>query len=72
MDSYTLTAKLERFEGTLAVLSHEMLVEFRWPIKNLPENIKPGEMVQFKVVTSKTEEEEQYERMRRLLEELIN
>jgi hypothetical protein len=72
MDSYTLTAKFERFEAIFAVLSNETIGEFRWPIKNLPENIKPGEMIQLKVVTSKVEEEEKYERMRRLLEELIN
>lgn len=72
MDSYTLTAKLERFEAIFAVLSHEMLGEFRWPIKNLPENIKVGDVVELKAITSKIEEEEKYERMRRLLEELIN
>lgn len=71
-NSYTLTAKLERFEERFAVLSNETLGEFRWPIKNLPENLTAGDMVQLKVVTSKTEEEEKYERMRRLLEELIN
>lgn len=57
---------------TFAVLSNEMLGEFRWPIKNLPENIKIGDVVELKAVTSKIEEEEKYERMRRLLEELIN
>lgn len=66
------TAKLERFEGAFAILSNETLGEFRWPAQNLPENIKIGEIVQLKIVTSKMEEEEKYERMRRLLEELIN
>lgn len=71
-DSYTLTGTLSRFEERFAVLSNETLGEFRWPIKNLPENLTAGDTVQLKVVTSKVEEEEKYERMRRLLEELIN
>lgn len=69
---HELTAKLERFEGAFAILSNETLGEFRWPVQNLPENIKIGETVQLKMITSKIEEEEKYERMRRLLEELIN
>lgn len=67
-----LTAKLERFEERFAVLSNELLGEFRWPIRNLPQRIEVGEMVQFKIATPKVEEEEKYARMRRLLEELIN
>lgn len=71
-DSHTLGAKLERFEERFAVFSNETLGEFRWPIKNLPENLQAGDTVHLKVVTPGIEEEEKYARMRRLLEELIN
>lgn len=69
---YSIGAKIERFEGQFAVLSNELIGEFRWPIKNLPDNIHLGDTVALNVTTDKIEEEEKYARMRRLLEELIN
>ncbi|MBI2639055.1 hypothetical protein HYW83_05705 [Candidatus Peregrinibacteria bacterium] len=69
---FSLSARLVRFEDRFAVLSHEALGEFRWPIKNLPENLKIGDSVTLKIATPKIEEEEKYGRMRKLLEELIN
>lgn len=72
MESYSIAAKLERFEGAFAILRNETLGEFRWPVANLPAALKVGETVTLKIITSKQEEEEKYERMRRLLEELIN
>lgn len=71
-DTYTLVAKLDRFDDRFAVLSNDSMGQFRWPIKNLPENIKPGELVYLKVTNGMIEEEEKYARMRKLLEELIN
>lgn len=69
---YSLAAKLVRFEDRFVVLAHEALGEFRWPIKNLPENLKIGDTITLKISTPSGEEEEKYMRMRRLLEELIN
>lgn len=69
---FSLSVKLIRFDERFAVLGHEMLGEFKWPIKNLPENLKIGDMVILKVNTEKTEADEKYTRMRKLLEELIN
>ena len=71
-DLYALRVILERFEARAAVLSCPGLGQFKWPIKNLPENLKPGDDVTLKIVTTKTEEEEKYSRMRKLLEDLIN
>lgn len=71
-DSYTLGAKLIRFEERFAVLQSEHLGEFKWPIKNLPENVKVGETVFLRAITPSVEEDEKYARMRKLLEELIN
>lgn len=72
MDQHVLTAKLTRFEDVFAVLINETAGEFRWPIKNLPDNVRIGDSVQLAVRTAKAEDDEKYERMRKLLEELIN
>ena len=82
-DRYKIEAKLMRFEERFAVLAvgggaiadasqTESQLEIRWPIKNLPENIRLGDTVYLKIKTQKMEEDEKYTRMRRLLEELIN
>ena len=71
-DFYSLTAKLERFEERFAILTNENVGEFRWPIKNLPENVKIGDTVVLKVSTQQLENDEKYIHMRRLLEDLIN
>ncbi len=69
---FSLSAKLIRFEERFAVLGHEMLGEFKWPLKNLPDELKIGDTVILKVSTQKLEADEKYARMRKLLEELIN
>lgn len=69
---YFLAAKLERFEERFAVLNSEVLGEFRWPIKNLPENVQAGETIELSVRTRGINEDEKLTRMRKLLEELIN
>lgn len=71
-DFFSLNATLNRFEERFAVLHNESIGEFRWPIKNLPENVKIGDTVVLKVSTQNSENEEKYENMRKLLEELIN
>lgn len=75
----TLSAILLRFEEPFAVLGNEALGEFRWPRTNLPENLAIGDLIHLQVAQPGAEnnggavdEEKQYERMRRLLEELIN
>lgn len=71
-NSYEINAKLTRFEERFVVLFNELLGEFRWPIKNLPDEVKIGETITLKISTQASEEDEKYSRMRRLLEELIN
>lgn len=72
LSSHAIAAKLLRFEGRFAVLSSDSMGEFRWPRQNLPENSKIGEILNIQIITEKGEQDEKYERMRRLLEELIN
>ncbi len=71
-DLHTLLAKLERFEERFAVLLGDSGLELRWPIKNLPDNVKLGDTIALKISTTKVEDDEKYANMRRLLEELIN
>lgn len=82
---YVLHVKLERFEDGAAVLRNEATGDFRWPVSNLPVGIKAGDSltlaiagvvstqaVATPVATQTNEQEDKYESMRRLLEELIN
>ena len=69
---YALQLLLVRFEDRFAVLSHESAGEVRWPIKNLPDDVKPGDIVTLRVASPRAEEEEKYATMRKLLEDLIN
>lgn len=72
-ESFTaITAILERFEDRFAVLRNEALGEFRWPITNLPQDLQVGQSVTLKAVNPKSENDEKLDRMRTLLEELIN
>lgn len=71
-DLHTFFARLERFEERFAVLLGDAGLELRWPIKNLPENIKLGDTIALKIGAPAVEDDEKYARMRRLLEELIN
>lgn len=71
-DYYSLKAVLERFSDSFAILRNEMLGEFRWPIANLPHDLKVGETVVLKIANMKSEEDEKFVRMRKLLAELIN
>lgn len=71
-DFLSIQAVLERFEERFAVLRNESIGELRWPIKNLPEGVAIGNTVVLKISTKKSEDDEKYARMRKLLEELIN
>lgn len=71
-DPHSIQANLERFEERFAVLQNENYGEFRWPIKNLPEDARIGQTIVISVSAQKSEDEEKYALMRKLLEELIN
>lgn len=67
----SVSFRIENFEGEFALLKNEYF-EIRWPIRSLPANLKIGETITLKMATQKSEENEKYSQMRRLLEELIN
>mgnify|MGYP001561701106 CR=1 FL=1 len=67
-----LTANIIGFDGMYAVLNIPEAPDMRWPIRHLPEGVDVGSPVQIKMITAKTENEEKFERMRKVLEELIN
>ncbi len=67
-----LIATLTRYDDRYGVFQNDTAPEFRWPIKNLPDDVKPGDSITFTAATQKNQEEKQYTRMRQLLEEMIN
>lgn len=71
-DLYTLKAVLQRFEGRKAILFSEILGEIAWPIRNLPDDVQVGDWVTLKISSSKTKTDEKLDKMRQLLEELVN
>ena len=54
------------------MLRNEIIGEFKWPTKKLPQQLQVGETVVIKINTAQIEKEEEYSKMRKLLEELIN
>lgn len=71
--AYAVSAKLDRFEERYAVLlSDDMEGELHWPITKLPTELKPGDPVEVSVHSKQTQNNQQYENMRKLLEDLIN
>jgi hypothetical protein len=63
---------LVRFENQYAVLQNEQGIEYFWPVSELPETINQGETLVLSVKTIAMQKEEEFERMRTLLTELIN
>lgn len=72
MDDSNIQFILDRFEERYAVLRHELHGEIRWPIKYLPETTRIGEPIMVCAFTEQQQKDQQYDKMRRLLEELIN
>lgn len=71
---FSITCTVIRFEDRYAVLKNPdtNLREFFWPLSKLPENISVGDQIVLKVTNEQIEKEAEYERMRKLLEELVN
>jgi hypothetical protein len=61
-----------RFEERFAVLENELTGEIHWPLKNLPEDLKPNDKVRLKIETDSLAQQEQIETLKKTLEELIN
>lgn len=61
-----------RFQERNAILFNEQTGEINWPIKNLPEDVKPNDQVKLKLITESMELDEQVEALKKTLEELIN
>lgn len=72
ISAYSLPAKLDRFEERYAVLQNEETGEIRWPIARMPAELQAGDDVEVSVQSKETKNNQQYENMRQLLEDLIN
>ena len=73
-DPFSLEFTVTSFQDKYAVLKNQSsdLKELFWPIRRLPENINVGDKIILKAVTIDHEKDAEYERMRKLLEELVN
>ncbi|MBU0597819.1 DUF3006 domain-containing protein [Patescibacteria group bacterium] len=65
---HQLKVRVAKFEGKFAVLETNDKHEFRWPIKNLPDDVEEGADIRVKISTAKTESEER----ERLAQAVIN
>lgn len=61
-----------RFEERSAILYNEQTGEIKWPIKNLPDDLKPNDKAKIRIVSPAIEHAEQVEELKKTLEELIN
>lgn len=72
MDKYSIKAVIDRFEGVFAVLKLDDGQSLNWPIKNLPDDIKGGQVIRLFITTSQTEQEEREKTAKALLNEILN
>lgn len=72
MDKYSISACLDRFEGVFAVLKLDDGRSLNWPIKNLPDDVKEGQVIRLFLTTSQTEQEEREKTAKALLNEILN
>ena len=66
-----LHVTVEAIQGNDAVLKNGT-VELRLPLQYLPSGVRLGEAIILKTAPAAEVQQDQYENMRRLLEELIN
>ena len=70
-ESYFVHATVDRFEGRYAILETDDKHEIRWPIKNLPDDVKEGSLVRLAILTSKTEQAEREKLAKTLLNDIL-
>ncbi len=68
---YSLNVRFVRYDGSFAILETEGKLEFRWPIKNLPENLMEGATVRLVLSTEQTEQAERELIAKTLINQLL-
>ncbi|MDP2684678.1 MAG: hypothetical protein Q8P20_06590 [bacterium] len=68
---YNLNVTIKKFEDTFAILKTEDNQEIKWPIKNLPDDIKAGKKVRLIISSEKTDKESKEKLARAVLNSIL-
>ena len=68
---HEIIGTIDRFDGTQAVIVTQDKQTLLWPIKNLPDDIKEGEVVKLKLSTDKLETKNQEQAVKNLLNQIL-
>ncbi|XOU94257.1 MAG: DUF3006 family protein [Candidatus Kerfeldbacteria bacterium] len=69
--SYDLNVTIKKFEGIFALIETEDNQLLKWPIKNLPDDVKEGASLRLAVSTEKTDEESREKLARTVLNSIL-
>lgn len=72
MDNFTLEFTFKRYEERYAILGNDLTGEIKWPIVNLPEDVKPNDRVRLRLTCDSIEQQENLSNLKQILEELVN
>jgi len=67
-----ISLTIDRFENGKAVLKTDDNETIIWPKNKLPENLKEGSVLNFKIIGNKTEEEDKKKLAKDILNEILN
>ena len=62
---------IKKFEGTFALIETEDNQLLKWPIKNLPDDVKEGVSLRLAISTEKTDEESREKLARTVLNSIL-
>lgn len=71
MPEFIMTGALDRFDGTYAVIITADKQTLLWPIKNLPDNVKEGDVLKLHLTTDKLETAHKEQAVRNLLNQIL-
>lgn len=69
--NYDLNVIIKKFEGTFALIETEDHQLLKWPIKNLPDDVKEGISFRLAISTEKTDEESREKLARTVLNSIL-
>jgi hypothetical protein len=69
-EDYTIPARVIELTATEAVLSVEGQ-NLRWPLAALPSDVKQGDTVKLRLISSETETQDRHEQARVILAEIL-
>lgn len=69
--SYDLNVTIKKFEGIFALIETEDKQLLKWPIKNLPDDVKVGVSLRLVVSTEKTDAESREKLARTVLNSIL-